>query len=146
MLYPAELRNERGIALVVVLLVVLAIAAIAAGAAFLGSNTTLINKFHERLSVSEAAADAGLEEARSAVNGNKAIYPASGYTTLENGAAVYSASGAVIPDIKRWLYLGPTGITSGQYGVFGSAVVVVQDAQGNRVVRSGEIYQESFAK
>jgi hypothetical protein len=146
MLYRVELRNERGIALVVVLLVVLAIAAIAAGAAFLGSNTSLINKYHDRQSVLEAAADAGLEEARSVVNGDKSKYPASGYTTLENGAAVYSASGAVIPNVKRWTYVGPTGISSGQYGVFGSAVVVVQDAQGNRVIRRGEIYQESFAK
>ena len=64
----AALRNERGIALVVVLLVVLAIAAIAAGAALLGSSTSLITVFHSRMSVLEETADAGLEEARSMVN------------------------------------------------------------------------------
>ncbi|HUL49900.1 MAG TPA: hypothetical protein VLT79_07810 [Gemmatimonadales bacterium] len=146
MTHRATIGNERGIALAVVLLVLLAIAAIAAGAALLGSNTTLINKYHDRLSVLETAADAGLEEARSAVNGNKAIYPDTGYTTLENGATVYNASGTAIPNIKRWTYLGPTGVTSGEFGVYGSVVTVVQDAQGDRVVRRAEVYQESFAK
>jgi hypothetical protein len=140
------MRNERGIALVVVLLVVMAIAAIGAGAALLGSNTSLINKYHDRLSVLENAADAGLEEARSAVNGNKTIYPDTGYNVWENGVAVYNASGTVIPNVKRWTYIGPTGLTTGEYGVYGSAVVVVQDGQGDKVVRRGEIYQESFAK
>jgi hypothetical protein len=143
------LRNERGIALVVVLLVVLAIAAVAAGAALLGSSTSLITTYHGRMSVLEAAADAGLEEARSTVNGspnNKTVYPDTGYVTLENGVAVYAANGALIPNVKRWTYVGPVGVTSGQFGIFGSAVVVTQDAQGDRVVRRGEINQESFAK
>ena len=139
-------RNERGIALVVVLLVVLAVAAIAAGAALLTSSTSLIDRYHTRLSVLETVADAGLEEVRSAVNANKTIYPDTGYRTIENGVAVYAAGGTVIPNIKRWTYLGPIGATSGQYGVFGSVVTVVQDAQGNRVVRRSEIFQESFAK
>ena len=138
--------NERGIALVVVLLVVLAVAAIIAGAALLGSNTSLIAKHQARLSVLETVADAGLEEARSRINGNKAQYPDSGYNILEAGVAVYDASGAVIPNVKRWLYVGPSGVTSGQYGVFGSVVSVAQDPQGNRVIRRGEVYQESFSK
>jgi hypothetical protein len=142
----AMYRNERGIALVVVLLVVLAVAAIAAGAALLGSNTTLINKYHDRLSVLETVADAGLEETRSAVNGNKTLYPDTGYRVLESGVSVYTAGGTLIPNVKRWTYVGPIGVTSGQYGVFGSAVTVVKDAQGNTVVRRGEISQESFAK
>ncbi|HUL03144.1 MAG TPA: hypothetical protein VLV16_07955 [Gemmatimonadales bacterium] len=140
------LRNERGIALVVVLLVVLAIAAVAAGAALLGSSTSLITTYHSRMSVLETAADAGLEEARSAVNASRALYPDTGYNTLENGVAVYSANGTLIPNVKRWTYLGPVGVTSGQFGVFGSAVVVTKNTQGDRVVRRGEIYQESFAK
>jgi hypothetical protein len=147
MTHHAELRSERGIALVVVLLVVMAIAAIAAGAALLGSSTSLISIFHSRMSVMEEAADAGLEEARSAVNASpKTVYPDTGYYTLENGVAVYTASGALIPNIKRWTYVGPIGIATGQFGVYGSAVTVVQNAQGDRVVRRGEIYQESFAK
>lgn len=139
-------RNERGVALVVVLLVVLAVAAIAAGAALLSSSTSLIDKYHTRLSTLETVADAGLEEVRSAVNANKSIYPDTGFNTIESGVLVYDASGAVIPGVKRWTYLGPIGSTSGQYGVFGSVVTVVQDAQGNKVVRRGEVFQESFAK
>ena len=140
------INDERGIALVVVLLVVLAVAAIIAGAAMLGSNTSLINKHQARLSVLETSADAGLEEARSKINGDKTLYPDTGYRVLEAGAAVYAADGSVIPNVKRWLYVGPTGVTSGQYGVFGSVVSVTQDPQGNQVVRRGEIFQESFSK
>jgi hypothetical protein len=139
-------RNERGIALVVVLLVLIAVAALVGGAAVLGSNTSLINKYHDRLSVLETTADAGLEQARSMVNGNMTLYPDTGYNVLESGATVYAADGSVIPDVKRWLYVGPTGVTSGQYGVFGSVVSVTQDRQGNRVVRRSDVYQESFAK
>lgn len=138
--------NERGIALVVVLLVVLAVAAIIAGAAMLGSNTSLIAKHQARLSVLETVADAGLEEARSLINGDKTQYPDSDYNVLEAGVDVRDASGAVIPNVKRWLYVGPSGVTSGQYGVFGSIVSIAQDPQGNRVIRRGEVYQESFSK
>jgi cytoskeletal protein CcmA (bactofilin family) len=138
--------NERGIALVVVLLVVLAVAAIIAGAALLGSNTSLIAKHQARLSVLETVADAGIEEARSRINGDKTQYPDSGYNILEAGVAVYNSAGAVIPNVKRWLYAGPSGVTSGQYGVFGSIVSVAQDPQGNRAIRRGEVYQESFSK
>jgi hypothetical protein len=140
------IENERGIALVVVLLVVLAVAAIIAGAAMLGSNTSLINRHQARLSVLETVADAGLEEARSRINGDKTQYPDSGYSIVEAGATVYASDGSVIPNVKRWLYVGPSGVTTGQYGVFGSIVAVAQDPQGNRVVRRGEVFQESFSK
>jgi hypothetical protein len=138
--------NERGIALVVVLLVVLAVAAIIAGAAVLGSSTSLIQKHQARLSTLETVADAGLEEARSQLNGNTTLYPANGYGILEAGATVYAADGSVIPNVKRWLYVGPTGITTGQYGVTGSIVAMARDGQGNQVVRREEVYQESFSK
>lgn len=138
--------NERGIALVVVLLVVLAVAAIIAGAALLGSNTSLISKHEARLSILETVADAGIEEARSAINGNRALYPATAFNTLEAGVSVTTASGAAIPGVKRWTYVGPSGVTSGQYGVFGSIVSVAQDAQGNRAIRRGEVFQEPFSK
>ena len=138
--------NERGIALVVVLLVVMAVSAIIAGAAMLGSSTSLIQKHQARLSTLETVADAGLEEARSLINGNRTQYPDTGFNTLEAGATVYAADGSVIPNVKRWLYVGPSGITTGQYGVTGSVVSVARDGQGNQVVRRGEVYQESFSK
>ena len=141
-----HVENERGVALISVLLVTLALVAIAAGALMLSSQTSLVNRFHQRQSLLEAAADAGLEEARSKMNGNIKLYPDTGFNTLETDAPVYDAGGAVIPGLKRSLYVGPIGISSGQYGVFGSAVTEVQDQSGNRVVRRLEIVQESFAK
>lgn len=141
-----RLRARRGIALAIVLMVFMAVAAIAAGASFLGLNTSLISKYHGRLSLLESVADAGLEQARSALNGNKALYPDSGYYVYENATAVTDAAGTAIPGVTRTTYFGPTGITSGQYGVFGGIVTVAEDGFGNRVVRRLEVRQESFAK
>lgn len=143
---PTRLKSRRGIALAVVLMIFMAVGAIASGAAFLGLNTSLISKYHGRLSVLESVADAGLEQARSALNGNKALYPDSGYIVYENAATVTDANGTAIPGISRTTYIGPTGITTGQYGVFGSIVTVVTDVAGNRIVRRLEVMQESFAK
>ena len=141
-----SLKQRRGIALVVVILVVVAVAAIAAGGAFLGLNTTLISSYHNRLSILESVADAGLEQARSALNADTTLYPDSGYRVYENGVTVTDASGTAIPNIRRWTYVGPSGITSGQYGIFGSVVTVAVDGVGNRIVRRLEVVQESFAK
>jgi len=138
--------NERGIALVVVLLVVVAVAAMLAGSALLSSSTSLIARHEARLGVLETAADAGLEEARSAINGTPALYPNSSFVSLEAGVTVYAADGTPIPNVRRWLYAGPSGVTTGQYGVFGSIVSVTQDLQGDRVVRRSEVNQESFSK
>jgi Tfp pilus assembly protein PilX len=141
-----RLKPRRGIALVVVILVVMAVAAIASGATFLGLSTTLISKYHTRLSVLESAADAGLEQARSAMNAIDSLYPDSGYVVYENGVAVTDAGGVAVPGVRRWTYVGPTGISTGQYGIFGSVVTVVTDQTGNRIVRRLEVMQESFAK
>ncbi|UCD24256.1 MAG: hypothetical protein JSW51_14750 [Gemmatimonadota bacterium] len=140
------IQDERGIALVVALLVALVVAAISVGAAMLSTSATTINRYNERLSTLEAVAEAGLEEVRSKINGNKTLYPDSLYNTIENGVTVTDAGGTTIPNVVRYTYVGPTGITSGQYGVFGSIVSVAEDAYGNRVVKRGEISQESFAK
>lgn len=143
--------NERGIALVVVLLVVLAVAALVGGAALLGSGTALISRHDARQSVLETAAEAGLEEGRSRINGARivgdtTVFPDSGFRALETGATVVDAGGAPIPNVTRWLYVGPSGVTTGQYGVFGSIVAVTQDAQGDRIIRRNDIFQESFSK
>ena len=140
------MKDERGIALVVVLLVVFAVGAISSGAALMNLNVQLVNNYSNRVNLLESVADAGLEEARSRINGNSGLYPDSSFTTLENGASVTDAAGATIPGVRRTTYVGPTGITTGQYGVFGSIVSVAEDEHGNRVVRRGEIVQESFAK
>ena len=140
------MKDERGIALVVVLLVVFAVGAISSGAALMNLNVQLVNNYSNRINLLESVADAGLEEARSRINGTSSLYPDSSFVTLENGASVTDASGATIPGVRRTTYVGPTGITTGQYGVFGSIVSVAEDEHGNRVVRRGEIVQESFAK
>lgn len=141
-----RLADTHGIALVLVLLVLVVVAALATGAAMVSTNTSLITRYTERLSVLQDAADAGLEEGRARINADKTLYPDSGYRTIEAGAAVVDAQGNTIPNVKRWAYVGPTGISTGQYGVFGSVVTVAEDIFGNRVVRREEVVQESFAK
>lgn len=141
-----RLKNERGIALVVVLLVVMAAAAVSLGAAMLSTSASAIDLYSERLSVLETVAEAGLEFGRSSINGDRTLYPDSSYAMLENGITPTDVDGNDIPNIRRYTYVGPTGVTSGQYGVYGSVVSVVVDAYGNKIVRRSEIFQESFAK
>lgn len=140
------LRNERGIALLTTLLVAFAVSAIALAAVMMTLNATLIGKASERTSNLDAAAVAGLEEARSRLNGSPSIYPNSGYYTVESNATVKDASNTAIPKISRSTYVGPTGSVTGQYGVVGSVISVASDSFGNRVVRRLEVNQESFSK
>lgn len=146
MTLPKVWRGERGMAIIVTLLVLLSVTVLLGAATLVGSGATLIGTYHDRLTTLESVADAGLEEARSRINGDTTAYPETGYTVLEDHAQVYTAGGTVIPGIQRSVYVGPSGLTSGQYGVFGSIVSVVEDARGNRVVRRAEVFQESFAK
>lgn len=138
--------GEEGIALITTLLVVLVAGALVMGAATLSSNHLLVDKYWSRQSNLEAFADAGLEEGRALLNGDKSYYPDSGYAALETGVQVKDGDGNVVPGIQRWTYVGPTGITSGQYGVFGSVVSVVRDDGGGVAIRRQQIFQESFAK
>ena len=69
-------------------------------------NTSLVSTYHARMSVLESVADAGLEQARSALNGIDSLYPDSGYVTYESGVAVTDASGATIPGVTRTTYIG----------------------------------------
>jgi Tfp pilus assembly protein PilX len=140
------LRDQRGIALLTTLLVAFAVSAIAFAAVMMTLNATLVGKNGERASIVDAAALAGLEEARSRLNGNKALYPTVGYTTLENNVGVKDASNTAIPKVTRSTYIGPTGIASGQYGIVGSIVSVARDSFGNQAVRRLEVNQESFSK
>ena len=140
------MHNERGIALVTVLLVTLVVLTLMSTAAVLGGNTALVTRYRQRETLLTTVADAGIEEARSAVNGTRTLMPDTGYKLFETRAVVYDAVGNAIPNVTRTTYIGPTGITSGQYGVFASVVTVAKDIFGNTVVRRGEIDQESFAK
>lgn len=131
--------NERGFALIMTVLVVVIVGSLIAGATLIGTNHILVNNYYDRQSELEMVADAGLEMVRAQLNAVDSIYPDSGYVTLENGASMGSG-------MRRWLYVGPSGVTTGQYGVFGSIVSVVEDQGGGRVIRRSQIYQESFSK
>jgi hypothetical protein len=138
--------GERGIALFVVILLLIVVSASLLTATMLATNGGIIQRNSERAKALDDASIAGLDEALSRVNATRTLYPSSGYTTLENGVAVTTASGATIPGLTRSTYVGPAGISSGQYGVTGSVVSVTRDARGNQTVRRLEINQESFAK
>jgi hypothetical protein len=139
-------RHPRGVALVLVMLLIVAVAALAAGAIFLSSSSSLVARGQEREEDMRNAADAGIELGRSALNGNPALFPDSNYTALQVNQAVTDANGNVIPNVTRSVYYGPTGSSTGQYGIFGSVVSVVADRTGAIVVRRGELAQESFAR
>ena len=138
--------NERGIALITVLLLSVALTALALGAAMISMNAGLIRRYGERISVADDGAVAGLEEVRSALNGTPSLYPDSGYVQIENAVAVRNSSGAVIPGLTRSSWAGPSGVKSGQFGVFGSILTVVSDQTNIKVVRRLEVNQESFSK
>ena len=139
-------EGREGIALALSLILLLGVVALATGALLIGSNHRLVGRYYERESVLDEAARGGLELGRALLNGNPTLYPDSGFSTLEAGVPVFDASGSPVPGVKRWLYAGPTGITSGQYGVHGSVVSLVRDDGGGAVVRRRELTQESFAR
>lgn len=148
---PAPVSRPRaagreGFALMMVLVLILAIGALAVAAIALGGNTSALNLLDERQDALETVADAGIETARSRLNSSRAVFPDSGYVTLENGVTPTDAAGKPIAGMKRWTYAGPIGVTTGQYGIFGSIVSVAQAANGDRVVRREDVTQESFAK
>jgi cytoskeletal protein CcmA (bactofilin family) len=143
---PLPRLDERGVALITVLLIALALAALAFGAAMVSMNGGLIRRYGERFSTTENAALAGLEEARSRLNGDRTLYPDSGFVLLEDSAEVRNATGAVLPGVRRWTWAGPSGVSSGQYGVFGSIISEARATGNVRVVRRLEVTQESFAK
>jgi hypothetical protein len=147
MIRPKLEHDRPGVALVLVLFVLLVVGAVSTSAALVGSNAWLTNFYDERQSVLEAVADAGLEEARARLNGaESALFPASGFTTIENGVSVKNVAGATIPGVRRYTYVGPTGSTTGQFGVFGSIVSIAEDRNGDRIIRRAEVTQESFAR
>jgi hypothetical protein len=142
----ARRLDERGIALLTVLLVAFAISAIALGAVMMTLNANLVGKNDERAAILDAVAIAGLEEGRSRLNGNPSLYPLTGFVTLEDHVPVSDALGAPIPKVTRSVYAGPSGLLSSTNGLDGSILAVAQDSFGNQVVRRLEITQQSFAK
>ncbi len=138
--------RQSGFALPLTILVMLALASVAGAAAFTTMSTTLIQNAYARDERLGRHADEAIEQTRARLNGVPSLYPDTGYVTLEADAEVTDAEGNVVPGITRSLYVGPIGITSGQYGVQGAVIAVTRDAGGGIAVRRGGVVQESFAK
>jgi len=139
-------RNERGIALLTALLVGFALSAVALAGTMWILNAQLVQKSGERSAVLNDVAVAALEEGRTRLSSNPAIYPATGWRQLDTNAVVRDANNVILPGLRRNIYAGPDGVTSGQYGVFGTIIATVRDTFGNLVVRRLQVNQESFAK
>lgn len=129
-----------------VMLVLLVTATMVTSAVVVGSNHLLAHHYMERTSQLEDLAEEGLELGRAMINADRDLYPADGYRAIIADAAVRDGEGEVIDGVRRSVYVGPTGSTSGQYGVFGSIVSVVEDGGGGVAVRRLQVYQESFAR
>ena len=143
---PPASADHGGFALVTVMLVAMIVAAVVSAAAMVGAVHTTANAWWDREGRLDALALEGIELARARINGDADLYPDSGWVALESNAAVTDLSGAAIPGVTRSTWVGPSGSTSGQYGVFGSIVSRVEDAGGGAVVRRLQVFQESFAK
>jgi hypothetical protein len=142
----SERQDERGIALLTVLLVGFALSAIALAGTMWILNAQMVQKNGERSAVLNDVAVAAVEEGRSRIAANPLLYPLTGHDTLELWAPVQDALAATVPGVKRSIFVGPEGVTSGQYGVYGTIISMVKDTFGNLAVRRLQINQESFAK
>ena len=141
------IHNERGIALILALVLALVVVGLAVGAIMLAGSTNLIGRFHVKDAEFRTAADAGIEWARDTINGTTTILPPLGFDTLQLRAPVRDASGNVVPGYTRSVFVGRSGATTGQFGVYASIIARIDDNAGRAVVvRRGELTQESFAK
>ena len=132
--------NQRGIALITVMLVALAVSSVAIAATMMSLSGTLVRRYSERTTIADHAALSGVQEGLSAVLGNDSLYPTSGFTTLEDSVQVRDASGSVIPGVWRSTYVGPSADPS-----IGSVVSEVWGLGRVRAVRRLEIVAKSFA-
>ncbi|NNG17049.1 MAG: hypothetical protein HKM89_11260, partial [Gemmatimonadales bacterium] len=140
-------QNERGMALLLSLILAMVVTSMAIGMVLIAQNNSLVSKFHSNEAMMQAAAEAGLEQARDTLNGTPGLVPlGSGFTTLETNVPTYDADGNPIPGFTRSTYAGLSGNITGQYGVFASVISVINSPRGAVVVRRAELSQESFAK
>ena len=138
--------NRAGFALPLTLVVIVAVVVLASAASLMSMTSVRVTSYYARQDRLASAAQAGLEMARARVNADPAVYPDSGYVVLEDEVDVTDALGNSIEGVTRSTYVGPVGITSGEYGVNGSIVSITRDAGGATVVRRQHVAQESFAR
>ncbi len=137
---PRLVDNQRGIALITVMLVALAVSSIAIAASLMTLNGTLVRRYSERTTMADHAALSGLQEGFSAVLGYESLYPQTGYTTLEDSVQILDASGNPIPGVWRSTYVGPSLDPA-----VGTIVSEVWGQGGVRAVRRLDIVANSFA-
>src|SRR5690606_29759678 len=144
---PLQIRGGEGFALFMVLPLTLVVGALAVSAVSMLGNARIINIQSEKQGGMENAALSGAEMARGLVNRRPALYPDSGYRQLPGDSLpMADAFGNPLTGFTRRVYVGPSGVATGQYGIFGSIVSVVQDPSGSRAIFRREMAQESFAK
>lgn len=150
---PSARISRRGAALITVLMTLFAACAIIAFAASTTLDATLISKNTERSVLLYDAAVSGVDEARSFLNGHPGditYFPDSGKVDLTalvpSLAQAKDAYGNPIPGITRTIYSGPSGSTTGEYGIYGTVIVIAQDGFGNRAIQRGQVNQDTFAK
>ena len=148
-----NLRNERGIALVLALLITMAVAAMAIGGVMIAGSGTLTSKFNAKEAALHSLADAGLEVARDSINRALTVLPDTGYIQIVPASTIIDAQGTTITGYTRSVYAGKTGgrtggpATSGQYGSnFMSVVSIINDPRGSVAARRGLYSQESWAR
>jgi hypothetical protein len=132
-----------GFVLMLVMIVIVGVSIVATGAITMGMNGTLIRNYHQHHDALTHAADAALETVRAQLNGQPSLFPDTGYAAVEVDTPVLNAAGRVIG--LRSTYLGPVGVTSGEYGVYGTIISVVRSGP-NTVIRRTLVVQESFSK
>jgi Tfp pilus assembly protein PilX len=146
-MHMQAIRNERGLALFLVLLLMVVVASLATGAIMLSGNASLIGRFHAKEAEMRASADAGLEWARDTLNGTPGLAPVLGFSTLQDSQPVRDALGATIPGYTRSIFVGRSGGTTNQFGVYASVISRIVDNAGRAVVvRRAELSQQSFAQ
>jgi hypothetical protein len=148
-----DIRNERGIALVLALLITMAVAAMAIGGVMIAGSGTLTSKFNAKEAALHSLADAGLEIARDSINRAVTVLPDTGYIQIVPASTIIDAQGTTITGYTRSVYAGKTGgrtggpATSGQYGSnFMSVVSIINDPRGSVAARRGLFTQESWSR
>jgi len=140
MAIPRLTHNQRGVALITVVLVALAVSSVAIAASMMTMSGTLVRRYSERTSMASHAALSGVERGLSALLASDTLLPTAGYTTLEDSQPVFDAMGDTIPGVWRSTYLGRSSDPSR-----GSIVSEVWTRGGVRAVRRMAVQAGSFA-
>lgn len=147
MRHRTRLDDRQGFALLLVLLLAMVVGALAMSAITMFGNARIVSILAEQEAEMEEASIAGTELARALINRSPDLFPDDGYTELPGDSVeVRDARGQPATGYTHRIYAGPSGVATGQFGVFGSVVSVVEDDRGNGKIFRREMVQESFAK